>query len=75
MDIIKTRAEATGISDAEASDVYRLMPASPFRRVIEYDLCRRRELERQSPVRTDKQEGIIEGLTVAIGLLNQKPKS
>lgn len=78
MQLIKSRSEATGMAEHEVAEMWHHMPASPFRRVVEYELEARRLAERDK-LETDltsdqyhKQKGILEGIRIAIGILNRK---
>ena len=80
--IQRTLFEATGMSEQEASEVWAMMQESPFRRLIQYEIEKRVAIERLafstiSKETFDKQQGIVNGLEIAIGILcrkDQKPK-
>lgn len=80
MDLIKSRTEATGMSEQEIAEFWRLMPESPYRKIFEYELKVRTEQETtklQSDLTFDqyhKQKGVIEGIKIALGILSRNDK-
>jgi len=79
--LTKTLTEATSISESEAADLWHHMPKSPFRTLIEYELEKRIAEETARLGSSDfsfeeykKHQGLIEGLRVAVGILNRKGK-
>lgn len=73
----RTLHEATGISDREESDIRSNFPRSPFRKLHEYDLMIKREELMASLAIVKgwdeylKLRGQIEGLEMAVGILNR----
>lgn len=66
------------MSDAEAAELWHHMPNSPFRKLIEFEL-EMRVIAEKAKLETDltfeeykKQQGVLEGLRIAIGILNRK---
>lgn len=74
MNLVRSLHEATGLSPADETDIRSKMPTSPFRKLVEYDL-EKRKLEAQADATTDFKKGVVEGLVVAVGILNRPNKS
>lgn len=77
--LIKTRQEALDLSDQEIAKVWENMPQSPFRHVVEYEFEARKldEMKKLSAMKADefqKQQGIVEGIGIAVGILNRKDR-
>lgn len=77
MNIIKTANEATGLTDQQIADIRRMMPSSPVRQLIEYDIDYAiQNLDIGAALKTVEDfhfhRGIKEGLSRAKGLLSKK---
>jgi hypothetical protein len=70
VNLVKSLYEATGISPADEADIRSKMPVSPFRKLAEYDLSKKL-FEAQGEATTELNKGIVEGLKIAIGILNR----
>jgi hypothetical protein len=76
MGILKDAPAATGLEQSTIDEIRRSMPTSPFKKVIAYDL----EYALQSRMANApdtiekiwKEEGIREGLRIALGILEKK---
>lgn len=82
MDLKKTLAEAIDMTPEEAADVESKLPTSAFRRWAEYEMSKRRDDETakmfgpapMSHLDYLNQRGLVQGLEVAISILNRKGK-
>lgn len=66
------------MSSDEIAQVWERMAESPFRKVVQYELEARQDLERRTidtaaPENVGKQQGIVQGLQMALGILNRPP--
>lgn len=73
----RTLDEATGISEQEAVEIWKKMPESPFRKLIQFEIEKRKALESDkcamaTPDTIFKQQGIVEGLGIALGIMARK---
>lgn len=65
------------MTDEEANRVWEAMKASPFRRLIEFEIMVRVQTETARLITMDalsqfaKQQGVVEGLVVALGILRR----
>jgi hypothetical protein len=80
--LTKSLTDATGMSEQEAVELWFHMPNSPFRTLVEYELEKRKMQETAALAVPGlsledyrKQQGVVEGLQVAIGILNRKPST
>jgi hypothetical protein len=73
----RTLAEATGISDQEAHEIWSRMHESPFRKLIQYEIeiaqaTQRLALETAPMDQMPEQKGIVKGMTICLGILARK---
>lgn len=78
MNLTRNRIEATNQSDEEVARIRANIQNSPFRMMVEYDLelaiidARIALGSTSDPHEFRKQQGVIEGLKTAIGIINRK---
>jgi len=66
------------MSDSQIREICRVMPDSPLKKYIEYQLektvlDRRMNFDPKTQADFDFNRGVIEGLNIAKGILNRKP--
>lgn len=74
--LLRTIHEATGMSSEEIAQVWEKMGESPFQKVFQYELEKaqdtaRRALDTVPPDQFSKQQGVVQGLQTALGILNR----
>jgi hypothetical protein len=74
--LVRTIEEATDMSPQEIAVVWSKMDESPFRKVIQYEIEAREAMEQKKltlsdPANFQKQQGIVTGLSIALGILNR----
>lgn len=77
MSVLKTAEEATGFPKSQVDEIRRAMPSSPLTGVLAYDFDiaiyhRRMSSAPKTQNDFDFERGVIEGLTIARGILNRK---
>lgn len=65
------------MSEQEAAEVMAKLHESPFRKLIQYEIEKRKALEEAAcatatPDKIFKQQGIVEGLGIALGIMARK---
>lgn len=75
--IQRTLHEATGISAQEAGEIWSKMHESPFRRLIQFEIELKLAFERDALSRCtvetfSKQQGVIQGMELALAIMARK---
>lgn len=75
--IKRTLAEATGISEQEAAELWSRMHESPFRKLLQYEMEIQQDIQRTGldtcdPTQASKIQGIVQGMTICLGIMARK---
>ena len=77
LNIFKTAEDYLGCPKSQIDEIWRAMPGSPYKRLLEYEIdkaimMRRLQKDPTTPEELQFEKGVREGLAIARGILNRK---